>query len=111
MHEPRKLLPTDHSSATRGHSKADYGEHSIHQAWLGHPTRLHRECLDVFVSLTMRTIEMQTTKMKRGFSLLELMISMALGLIVLGSIVQLFKSGMDSTRLVVQRAELQQNMR
>jgi len=48
---------------------------------------------------------------KRGFSMLELMISMALGLIVLGSAVQLFKTGMDATRIVVQRAEMQQNMR
>jgi prepilin-type N-terminal cleavage/methylation domain-containing protein len=47
----------------------------------------------------------------RGFSMLELLIAMALGLIVIGSAVQLFKTSMDSTRLVVQRAELQQNMR
>jgi len=53
-------------------------------------------------------LEMRTT---RGFSLLELLISMALGLIVLGSAVQLFKTATDSTRLVVQRSEMQQNMR
>jgi len=51
------------------------------------------------------------TKRKCGFSLLELLISMALGLIVIGAAVQLFKKAMDSTRLVLQRAELQQNMR
>lgn len=52
-----------------------------------------------------------TTQPDRGFSLLELLISMALGLLVLASVVQLFKAGMDSTRLVVARAETQQNMR
>jgi prepilin-type N-terminal cleavage/methylation domain-containing protein len=54
---------------------------------------------------------MKEMRTKRGFSLLELMISMALGLIVLGSAVQLFKTAMDSTRIVVQRSEMQQNMR
>jgi len=51
---------------------------------------------------------MRTT---RGFSLLELLISMALGLIVIGSAVQLFKTATDSTRLIVQRSEMQQNLR
>jgi len=46
-----------------------------------------------------------------GFSLLELMVSMALGLIVMASMASLFKTGMDSTFLVAQRAETQQNMR
>lgn len=59
----------------------------------------------------MRSYEMEQTRSNRGFSLLELLISMALGLIVVGSAVQLFKTAMDSTRVVVQRAELQQNMR
>jgi prepilin-type N-terminal cleavage/methylation domain-containing protein len=54
---------------------------------------------------------MRTRREKRGFSLLEMLIAMALGLIVLGSAVQLFKKSMDATRLVVQRAEMQQNMR
>lgn len=48
---------------------------------------------------------------KRGFSLLELMVSMALGLVVMASMASLFKTGMDSTFLVAQRAETQQNMR
>ncbi len=47
----------------------------------------------------------------RGFTLIELLIAMALGLIVLGSTVQLFKSGMDATRLVTQSSEMQQNTR
>ncbi len=42
---------------------------------------------------------------------MELMIAMALGLIVLGSAVQLFNIGMKSTNLVSQRAEMQENMR
>ena len=48
---------------------------------------------------------------KRGFTLLELMVSMALGLIVMAAMASLFKSGMNSTMLITQRAETQQNMR
>ncbi len=47
----------------------------------------------------------------RGFSLIELLIAMALGLIVLGATTQLFKSGMDATILVSQSSEMQQNAR
>ncbi|HEY6339680.1 MAG TPA: prepilin-type N-terminal cleavage/methylation domain-containing protein, partial [Candidatus Sulfotelmatobacter sp.] len=46
-----------------------------------------------------------------GFSLLELMIAMTVGLIVLGSATSLFKTGMNTTFVVSQRAETQQNMR
>jgi prepilin-type N-terminal cleavage/methylation domain-containing protein len=46
-----------------------------------------------------------------GFTLLELMISMALGLIVMAAMTSLFKTGLNSTMLVTQRAETQQNMR
>jgi prepilin-type N-terminal cleavage/methylation domain-containing protein len=46
-----------------------------------------------------------------GFSLLEMLISMSLGLIVMGSMVQLFKMATTTSRLVVQRTEMQQNMR
>lgn len=46
-----------------------------------------------------------------GFTLLELMVSMALGLIVMAAMVSLFKIGLNSTMLVTQRAETQQNMR
>jgi prepilin-type N-terminal cleavage/methylation domain-containing protein len=46
-----------------------------------------------------------------GFTLMELLISMAVGLIVLGAISSLFQMGMVSTVLVTQRAETQQNLR
>lgn len=46
-----------------------------------------------------------------GFSLLEMMVSMALGLIVMAAMASLFKTGLNSTMLVTQRAETQQNMR
>jgi len=46
-----------------------------------------------------------------GFTLVELMVSMAVGLIVLAAMASLFKTGMNSTMLVTQRAETQQNMR
>lgn len=54
---------------------------------------------------------MQTQNAKRGFSLLELLVSMSLGLIVLAAMTSLFRTGMNSTFLVSQRAETQQNMR
>jgi prepilin-type N-terminal cleavage/methylation domain-containing protein len=47
----------------------------------------------------------------RGFSLVELMVAMTLGLIVLGATTQLFKSGMDASILVSQSAEMQQSAR
>jgi len=46
-----------------------------------------------------------------GFTLLEMMISFALATIVLASTVQLFKSGVDASTLISQRAELQANAR
>lgn len=55
---------------------------------------------------------MRLTEQKiRGFSLIELLIAMALGLVVLGATMQLFKSGMDATRLVTQSSEMHQNVR
>jgi prepilin-type N-terminal cleavage/methylation domain-containing protein len=47
----------------------------------------------------------------RGFSMIELLIAVALGLIVLASTTQLFKNGMDATMLVTQSSEMQQNVR
>ena len=55
--------------------------------------------------------EMQRQNPERGFTLLELMVSMAVGLIVMAAMASLFKTGMNSTMLVTQRAETQQNMR
>jgi prepilin-type N-terminal cleavage/methylation domain-containing protein len=46
-----------------------------------------------------------------GFSMVELMVAMSVGLIIMGAAMQLFKSGMDSTMLVTQQAEMQQNVR
>lgn len=53
----------------------------------------------------------RTVTKLRGFSLIELLIAMALGLIILGSATQFFKSGMDASRLVSQRSEMQDNVR
>jgi len=46
-----------------------------------------------------------------GFTLLEMMISMALGLVVLASAVGLYSKAMDANYQVSQRAEMQQNDR
>ncbi len=46
-----------------------------------------------------------------GFTLVELMISMFVGLIVLGAAASLFEGSMRSTMLVTQRVETQQSMR
>jgi len=58
----------------------------------------------------MRT-KMQTQNSGRGFTLLEMIVSMALGLVVMAAMASLFKSGMNSAMLVTQRAENQENMR
>jgi type IV pilus assembly protein PilW len=62
-------------------------------------------------NMVMENMKMQKQKSHHGFTLLELMVSMALGLIVMAAMASLFKTGMNSTMLVTQRAETQQNMR
>jgi prepilin-type N-terminal cleavage/methylation domain-containing protein len=54
---------------------------------------------------------MGTKKAQRGFSLLELLVASAIGLVVMAAMTSLFKTGMDATFTVSQRAETQQNMR
>jgi prepilin-type N-terminal cleavage/methylation domain-containing protein len=56
-------------------------------------------------------MKMPKQKLERGFTLVELMVSIAVGLVVMAGIAGLFKTGMDSAILVTQRAETQQNMR
>jgi type IV pilus assembly protein PilW len=46
-----------------------------------------------------------------GFSLLELMVAMALGLLIAGTAVKLYSTGLDATWVVQQRAEMQQDLR
>ena len=53
----------------------------------------------------------RSTARTKGFSLLEMMIAMALGLVVLAAAVQLFSKGVDATWTVSQRAEMQQDFR
>ena len=62
-------------------------------------------------NLGIGNMEMQRQNPERGFTLLELMVSMAVGLIVMAAMASLFKTGMNSTMLVTERAETQQNMR
>ena len=59
----------------------------------------------------METMKMQKQNSKRGFTLVELVVATALGLIVMASMVGLFRTGITSAFLVTQRAETQQNMR
>ena len=56
-------------------------------------------------------MKMQANNSVRGFTLVELVVSMALGLVVMASLASLFKTGLNSVMLVSQRAEAQQNMR
>jgi len=51
------------------------------------------------------------SKSQRGFSLLELMVASAVGLIAVMAMTQLFQMGMNATLTVTQRAETQENMR
>jgi len=53
----------------------------------------------------------KTITRAQGFSLLELMVASAVGLLVIAAMASLFKIGMDATFTVTQRAETQQNMR
>jgi type IV pilus assembly protein PilW len=48
---------------------------------------------------------------RRGFTLIELMVASSIGLIVILTMTSLFKTGMDATFTITQRAEVQQNMR
>jgi prepilin-type N-terminal cleavage/methylation domain-containing protein len=48
---------------------------------------------------------------ERGFSLLEMIVAMALGSVVLGAAVQIYSQGVSATWTVTQRAELQQDFR
>jgi prepilin-type N-terminal cleavage/methylation domain-containing protein len=59
----------------------------------------------------MGNMKMAKHKPELGFTLLELMVAIALGLIVMGAMAGLFKVGMDSAMLLTQRTETQQNMR
>src|ERR1700687_5815763 len=53
----------------------------------------------------------RSTKRESGFSLLEMVIAMALGTLVLGVAVQLYSQGVAATWTVSQRAEMQQDFR
>ena len=46
-----------------------------------------------------------------GFSMTEMLLAMALGLIIIGSTMQLLKSGMDATVFATQQSDMQQNVR
>ncbi|MBV8050017.1 MAG: prepilin-type N-terminal cleavage/methylation domain-containing protein [Acidobacteriaceae bacterium] len=48
---------------------------------------------------------------RRGFSLIELMVSLTLGLLITGAAVKLYTTGVDATWVIQQRAELQQDLR
>lgn len=54
---------------------------------------------------------MNTKNRASGFSILELMVAMSLGLIILGAATQLFNVGMKTSALVSNRIETQQNAR
>ncbi len=56
-------------------------------------------------------MNLHSVNKSRGFSLIELLLAMAIGLIILGSVTQLFKNGMGASRVVSQRAEMQDNVR
>lgn len=47
----------------------------------------------------------------RGFSLIELMMALALGLVITAAAVKLYSTGVDATWVIQQRAELQQDLR
>ena len=54
---------------------------------------------------------MQASHSKRGFTLIELMVAMAVALVVLGAAVGLYTKGMDTVNRVTSRADMQANVR
>jgi len=52
-----------------------------------------------------------STSSTRGFSLIELMLALALGLLITGAAVKLYSTGVDATWVIQQRAEMQQDLR
>ena len=56
-------------------------------------------------------MQSRSTVRSQGFTLLEMMIAMALGAVVLAAAVQMFSKSLGATWLVTQRAEMQQDFR
>ena len=56
-------------------------------------------------------MKMTRQKSERGFTLLEAMVSMSIGLIVMAAMASMFKTAMNSTMMLTQKTETQQNMR
>jgi prepilin-type N-terminal cleavage/methylation domain-containing protein len=56
-------------------------------------------------------MKMRISKSQRGFSLLEMLVASAIGLIAVMAMTQLFNMGMNATLTVTQRADTQENMR
>jgi prepilin-type N-terminal cleavage/methylation domain-containing protein len=54
---------------------------------------------------------MRTRKSQLGFTLLEMVVAVSIGLLALAVMTSLFKTGMDTTTRITQRAEVQQNLR
>lgn len=51
------------------------------------------------------------SRSKKGFTLLELLVAMAVGLVILGAAVGIFTKGMDAVNRVTTRADMQANVR
>src|SRR5438552_16891756 len=65
--------------------------------------------LDTFPATTEENLQRRRTN--RGFTLVELMVSMAVTLIVLGNELTVFKKSMDAATTVSEKAEMQANAR
>jgi prepilin-type N-terminal cleavage/methylation domain-containing protein len=59
----------------------------------------------------MKISKISKQKSEHGFTLLELMVAISIGLLVVAAMTGVFKAGMESAMLLTQRAETQQNMR
>src|ERR1700675_4201386 len=92
-------------------SETDRSHDPVHPARKPAAAHLHGERADLGVSLRANRMNQEMTKKESGFTLVELMVSFFIGLIVLSATVKLFKSGVDASVLVSQRAELQQSSR
>jgi len=56
-------------------------------------------------------MSISSAKSTRGFTMMEMLVGLSLGMLMLGSVIGVFSQGMDATWVTSQRAEMQQDLR
>ena len=65
----------------------------------------------MFPDIDNKTLECYRHHLRRGFSLVELLVALTLSLLIMGSVMELFRQGVNASSVSRQRAEMQQNAR